>query len=130
MRFCTSGVFSALAISACSSATTSFGVPAGANTPYHVDISSPGKPASASVGTSGSSGERLGVITASGRSLPPLIWPIDDDVVSNISCALPAMRSRCAWLLPLYGMCVICTPAAALNASPARCCVLPAPDDA
>src|ERR1700693_1050749 len=38
--------------------------------------------------------------------------------------------SACAWLLPLYGMCVIDTPAIFLNASPARCWVLPAPEDA
>ena len=79
----------------------SFGVPAGTNTPYQVVISRPGKPASASVGTSGNSDERFAVVTASARTLPPLIWPIAEDVVSNISCALPDMRSRCAWLLPL-----------------------------
>src|SRR6267378_4166168 len=59
MRFCTSGDLSAAMISMYNLATTSFGVPAGAKTPYHVDISNPGKPASASVGTSGNSGERL-----------------------------------------------------------------------
>src|ERR1700682_450233 len=130
MRFCTSGSFSAFMISSCSLATTSLGVPEGAKTPYQVVMSSPGKPASAKVGTSASSSERRGDVTASARSLPPLIWPIADDVVSNMSCAWPDSISACAWLLPLYGMCVIDTPATFLNASPARCWVLPAPEDA
>ncbi len=37
------------------------------------DTSTPGKPASAKVGTSGSSGERFGVVTASGLSCPERI---------------------------------------------------------
>ena len=40
-------------------------------------------------------------VTASGLNLPALIWPIAEEVVSNIICTLPAIRSRCAWALPL-----------------------------
>ena len=41
--------------------TTSRGVAAGANTPNHATVSKPGRPASAIVGTSGSSAERVSV---------------------------------------------------------------------
>src|SRR6187551_2965788 len=82
------------------------------------------------VGTSGSSAERVALATASGRNLPALICDIADDVVSNIICTSPERMSTCAWLLPLYGTCVVLMPAARSNASPAMCCVLPTPDDA
>jgi hypothetical protein len=37
-------------------------------------------------GTSGSAGERVAVVTASTRSLPALIYSIDEDMVGNITC--------------------------------------------
>ena len=64
-------------------------------------MSAPRTPASASVGTSGSCGERAGVVTASGLNLPALICAMAEEVVSNIICTLPPMTSRWAWLLPL-----------------------------
>ncbi|SDH74844.1 hypothetical protein SAMN05444748_102305 [Variovorax sp. OV700] len=67
-----SGDLMILTISAFSFATMSFGVPAGASTPTHVPMSKPLSPASSS-GTSGSTAERLAVVTASARSLPPLM---------------------------------------------------------
>ena len=68
---------------------------------YHVVMSAPDTPASASVGTFGSSGERRAEVTASGRKRPALICPIAEDVVSNIISTEPPIRSACAWLLPL-----------------------------
>ena len=55
---------------------------------------------------------------------------IDDEVVSNIISTCPPIRSRCAWLLPLYGMWMLFVPAARSKASPARCWVLPTPEEA
>ncbi|KAG1244047.1 hypothetical protein G6F65_022027 [Rhizopus arrhizus] len=46
------------------------GVPAGATIPYQATLSAPGRPASATVGTSGSRGERLASATAKARSWP------------------------------------------------------------
>src|SRR4051812_10293413 len=46
-----------------STATTVSGVRAGASTPYQVPVSTPGSPDSASVGTSGSAGERRALVT-------------------------------------------------------------------
>src|SRR5262249_28957052 len=35
---------------------------------------------------SGSTGERVAVVTASARSLPPLTYSIDEDMVANMTC--------------------------------------------
>ena len=51
---------------------TAAGVPLGAKKPSHSDTSKPGKPDSATVGTSGSDGSRFAVLIASDRSLPVL----------------------------------------------------------
>ena len=48
------------------------GVPAGATMPCHCAVSKPGRAASATVGTSGSKGERCAPVTASAISLPLL----------------------------------------------------------
>ena len=64
-------------------------------------MSKPGSPASASVGTPGSSLLRRSDVTARGLNLPALIWPIDEEVVSNIIWTLPPMISRWACALPL-----------------------------
>ncbi len=58
-------------------------------------------PCSASVGTSGSSGERCGALTASARNLPARIWPMAEEVLSNIISTSPEMMSMCACELPL-----------------------------
>ena len=57
----------------CNRSTIGFGVPAGATSPFKSSDSWPGKPDSVVVGTSGKSGERLALVTASARSLPSLI---------------------------------------------------------
>ena len=49
---------------------TGAGVPAGANKPTHASSSKPGRPASATVGTSGSIGWRVLPVTAKAFSLP------------------------------------------------------------
>jgi hypothetical protein len=41
------------------------------------------------------------VVIASGRNLPPLIWPMAELVVSNIISTWPPMMSMCACALPL-----------------------------
>src|SRR5215475_1281908 len=69
----TPGSFTALTVSALNRSTIAFGVPAGAPIAAQVRHSNPGTPASVIVGTSGSSGERLGLGTASARSLPALM---------------------------------------------------------
>ncbi|MNT58044.1 hypothetical protein D3C72_1954580 [compost metagenome] len=95
--------------------------------PYQALISTPGTPASAIVGTSGSWALRLALSTASARTLPLLMCGITDDAVSNAICTCPPIRSTMAGPLPRYGMCVIRTPVASLNSSAAMCCVLPEP---
>src|SRR4029453_15257097 len=103
---------------------------AGASTPNHDEASKPGNPASATVGTSGSAGARVLEVTASARSLPALICGSDGGRLSNISCTWPLRRSAKAGALPLYGTCVICTPAITLKSSPDRWIDVPLPDDA
>ena len=76
------------------------GVPVVTNMPYQVLISKPRTPASANVGTWGNSLLRVAVVKANGLNLPALIWPMAEEVVSNMICTLPPMMSRCAWLLP------------------------------
>ena len=101
------------------------GVPPAVKSPYQVLISAPCTPVSESVGTSGSSGERCGVVTATGRSRPALICPMADEVVSNIISTWPPIRSTCAWLEPSYGTCTSFVPVALAKASAAMFCVLP-----
>src|SRR4029453_17843883 len=103
---------------------------AGASTPNHDEASKPGRPASATVGTSGSAGARVADVTASGRSFPALICGSDGGRLSNISCTWPPSRSCSAGALPLYGAGVIWTPAIPLNSSPDRWIDVPGPDDA
>jgi len=63
--------------------TISFGVPAGAMMLVQELAMKSGKPLSPVVGTSGSSGSRAGVATASGRILLARRWPNSTEVVSN-----------------------------------------------
>ena len=59
--------------------TISRGVFAGANRPFQLRVSRPATPASAMVGTSGSTGERFVPVTPSGRIEPLLMngSPVD-----------------------------------------------------
>ena len=74
---------------------------AGPSRPYQVSISTPGKPASAVVGASGSALARLFAATASTFSLPPRIWPSVADVGSKPMVTLPPITSAIAGALPL-----------------------------
>src|SRR6267142_5472527 len=72
----TPGSASALRVSAEILATIFAGVPAGAQMPNHKGASAPWIPASPVVGISGSWLLRFAVLTASARTLPPLMWGI------------------------------------------------------
>src|SRR5690606_27443188 len=109
-----------LLISVLSVLTTAAGVPAGASTPYQVLTSKPLIPDSATVGTSGTDELRLAEVTASGRSLPDLIWPMADGSDDTSRSTLPASASISAGFEPLYGMWLSLMPAAFSNRSPAR----------
>src|SRR5260370_40500657 len=66
-RSLTSAAATALAMSARQRSMMSFAVPAGATMPVNVSLSRSGTPASELVGTSGSTGERLTLSTASAQ---------------------------------------------------------------
>lgn len=80
---------------------TGFGVPAGAARPNHDCTSKPGKPDSATVGTSGSSGERCALVMAMARNRPACTCGRAEGVLSNIDCTWPPSRSVMAGALPL-----------------------------
>ena len=70
-----------------------FGVPAGAITPAQLTSSIPERPASANVGTSGSTIDRLGAVTARPRTLPDLMTRTASREGMNMICIRPASRS-------------------------------------
>ena len=80
-------------ISSPSFCTTASGVLAGAITPVQFSTSSAGMPASAVVGTSGSSGWRAVLAMASARSLPLFTWAMDSGRFENTMSSWPPMRS-------------------------------------
>ena len=87
-------------------------------------------PDSSIVGTSGRSGERFELVTASARSFPALICGAEVLTWSNIIVTCPLMTSTIAWELPLYGTCSIFTPARRLKSSAAIWPVEPLPEEA
>ncbi|MNT93779.1 hypothetical protein D3C72_2353340 [compost metagenome] len=64
-------------------------------------MSNPGKPCSATVGTSGSIATRSGVLTARALSRPDFTMASEDTIVSKVAVVRPPTMSVCAWLLPL-----------------------------
>ena len=90
-------------------------------------MSKPLRPASSSVGTSGSADERLAVVTASARSLPALMCGSTGVMVSNDIVIWPPSRSVVSGPLPLYGMCSSSVPVMFSNCVPIRCCAVPLP---
>ncbi|MNV31352.1 hypothetical protein D3C71_1226550 [compost metagenome] len=68
------GVFRMALISRFMRSTMAGGVPLGASTPYHMSTSAPCRPASVSVGVSGSCGKRFGLPVAITFSLPAFTW--------------------------------------------------------
>ena len=103
----------------------SFGVPAGATMPVSVSLSSPGTPASAMVGTSGSAGERWALITASARSLPSLMVLMAGGSAVNAIGVWPPMVEWIASAAPLNGTVTRSSSKSCLNSSPERCGVEP-----
>ncbi len=106
----------------------SAGVPFGAPTPYHWLASKPGRK-SPTVGTSGNASERVAVVTASGRSLPPLMYSIAAGTVLNTSCTWPPSRSASAGPNPRYGTSSMSVPVCILKYSLDAWSGPPAPPD-
>jgi hypothetical protein len=101
-------------------------VPLGAKKPNHEPASKPGKPRSATVGTSGMERERLTLVTAMARSLPAWMCWITEGMVANMNWMRPASRSFSA-SAPRYGTCVISMPARLPSMKPDRCDEVPMP---
>jgi len=83
-----------------SRSTMSRDVPAGATTTFQVEDSSPGKPASARVGTSGAIALRLAAQTARARNWPLLTYSADGPNDPNMKARRPATRSCIAGPVP------------------------------
>ena len=81
--------------------TISGGVPAGANRPFHIVTSYPGRPASAIVGTSGAAAVRVAPVTAMAVSLPIFTCCMTDDAGANMACVRPAITSVIPSIEPL-----------------------------
>ncbi|MDT4890098.1 hypothetical protein FQZ97_1268890 [compost metagenome] len=80
------------------------GVPAGATSPPHAvteNFRSSGIPDSATVGTLGRVATGFVAATARARNLPARISGSDVEMLSNMTCTCPAMRSFTAGELPL-----------------------------
>src|SRR6266511_398703 len=107
------------------SADVLFGTPM----PYQALDSYPGSK-SATVGSSGSTSERVVLVTASPRSLPALMYSADVGTLSNITCTCPPSKSVSASAPPRYGTCTMSTPVIILNSSPDIWIVDPLPEDA
>src|SRR6218665_2903800 len=122
-----SGFLSATLIAWFSSMTAAAGVLAGATRPNQALAWAPAKPASLSVGTSGSCGKRSSSRMASATILPALTCCIDDGSASYMMSTLPPSRLPMADALPVKGTCVTCKPIRRQAYSPARCVMLPLP---
>src|SRR5205085_11601888 len=107
----------------------SAGVLLGTPRPVHSLASKPGTKL-ATVGMSGSASERVVVVTASARSLPALMYSIDEGIEANITCTCPPSRSVSAGAPPRYGTWTMLTPAIILNCSPDTWGGVPLPPDA
>src|ERR687895_38797 len=81
------------------------------------------------VGTSGAAETRLGVVTASPRSLPALALEPAGGRVENTNVTSPPRMACVAGLLPLYGTCSPSTPATDLSISAERWTMVPLPED-
>ena len=77
------------------------GVPAGTTTPHQDAMSTPGTPASASVGTSGSAGVRFAEVTARMRTLA--CWPRAQVASTDMKSMLPASKAVNASPVTLKG---------------------------
>jgi len=107
--------------------TMSGGVWAGTNQPCQLEDSKPASPLSATVGTSGSAGERLAPATASARSVPAATCGRAVAIGAIATWISLVMRAGKIPASPLYGIGCISMPAAVLNISIVRCSGLPTP---
>ena len=82
------------------------------------------------VGTSGSSGERFFIETASAFRRPDFTCGTAFGGLVNIMSIWPPTRSLIDWPTPLYGTCRMSIFAIDFSSSPARCGGAPTPDDA
>ena len=71
------------------------GVPAGTAQSDH-EVTTRSGTASAKVGVSGATGERLAPVVAMGFSLPALTWPISESMLAMQSGTWPASTSAAA----------------------------------
>src|ERR1700758_1468935 len=86
-------------------------------------------PDAAMVGRLGSTTDGFAPVQAIGLIKLALMLGSEVEIASNISCTLPASRSVMAGAVPLYGTCTSLVPAIALNNSPLRWLMPPAPDE-
>ena len=73
---------------------TAAGVFAGAFNPYHCEVSNPGYPCSATVGTSGSTVDRLPLATASARTAPDFTCGMTGAIDMKDICTWPATSNQ------------------------------------
>src|SRR6185437_12793106 len=130
-NFCfTVGSDSAAITSSWTFLTNSGGVLPGIYRHCPSDTSNPGNQDSETVGMSGAKGTRVADVTASARTVPPLICDITDGSVATITLTRPDIRSVSAGPPPRYGTWVNSIPAVRLNNSPHKCWMVPTPGDA
>src|SRR5262249_14811563 len=106
------------------------GVALGATKPFQPITSKPGSPAWATGGTPGTSGEACFDVTASPRTVPPLICDWAIEAITNDICVAPEITELSAEFASRNGTCTMSMPAMVLNSSPARCGGVPMPEDA
>src|SRR5262249_5320858 len=97
----TSGALMASATALVSLVSTGPGIPTGAKNAVHGSDGKPWTPSSVIVGTSGSDGSRVALVTASGRSLPARIMGIDAARPSAPIGTTPDMMSTISGPAPL-----------------------------
>ena len=108
---------------------TAGSVPFGAESTHQLPNTRSGKPASADVGTSGSSGRRCLANTASGRSLPAFNCPATANWVGNAICTSLASMDSAIGAVPRKLMCSTTLPCISENEAPARWEGEPAPGE-
>ena len=104
------------------------GVRAGACTPNQAVASKSGMPASAMVGTSGSEEERPAPLTASARSRPSRMWPMQEGMLSQPASRRPATASTSIGPAPRKGTCAMSVPERSFSISMVMCGEPPLPE--
>src|SRR5262245_26365186 len=99
-------------------AITSPGTPEGASRQYHTEASKPGRPASDTVGTSGSCLARVAVDTARARSLPACASGTYGVIASMLISMCPPRRSLMIAPPPRYCPCFMSRPAFCCSNTP------------